>query len=311
MPERIAQFGPANGLLGVLTEPANAQANTPAVLLLNAGVLHRVGPLGWYVELARRLARLGCPVLRFDLAGIGDSPVRADNLSEVERALADITSAMDYLARTRQVSRFVLIGLCSGAMFAHHAAVRDARIAGAVLLDGYGYRTLGYWRRYAMPRLLRRASWLNLLRRFAARFTARAALARHPREPQAETYFLDFPPRAQMAAELRTLLARGTALHFLYSGGLATQYFNDARQFREMYGDLDPTGTRLTVVYDERADHLYCDLAARAAMLARIEGWMAQFIGSEIAERAQASGGACPRRDDHRLKPGSSPASLC
>jgi pimeloyl-ACP methyl ester carboxylesterase len=277
MAERIIQFGPAAGLLGVLTEPDTSVPEVPAVLLLNAGVLHHVGPFNWYVALARRLAALGFPVLRFDLAGIGDSPIRADGLTEVERALADVGAAMDHLSHRDTARRFVLMGLCSGAMFAHHAAVRNARVGGVAFLDGYGYRTWGYRLRYVWPRLWRRACWANLLRRMGSRVMPGVQMPRHPRAPQDDGYFLDFPPRAQVRAELNGLLARGAHLLFLYSGGLATQYFNDARQFREMYGNLDPSGVQLSVSYDAQADHLYSDLEARAAMFSRIETWIKRF----------------------------------
>ena len=77
MTERIVRFGPEDGLLGILTEPVSPPRG-PAILFLNAGVLHHVGPFGWYVSLARRLAELGFLSLRFDLSGIGDSPLRND-----------------------------------------------------------------------------------------------------------------------------------------------------------------------------------------------------------------------------------------
>ena len=50
-----------------------AEAGQPWVVLLNAGIIHRIGPNRLYVQLARRLASRGHAVLRFDLAGIGDS----------------------------------------------------------------------------------------------------------------------------------------------------------------------------------------------------------------------------------------------
>jgi hypothetical protein len=175
-------------------------------------------------------------------------------------------------------------------MFAHHAAVRDPRVSGVVFLDGYGYRTLGYRLRHYLPRLGQLSSWVSLLRRLAARFVPSAVTPRHPRAPRFDAYFLDFPPRRRVRAELKALLERGANLLFLNSGGLQTQYFNHERQFREMYGDLDPSRARLTVVYDERADHVYCGLDVRAAMLARVETWMMRFA-RRCEPAARATGG--------------------
>jgi dienelactone hydrolase len=43
---------------------------------------------------------------------------------------------MDLLSSERGARRFVLVGLCSGAILAQQFAANDPRIAGAVLIDG-------------------------------------------------------------------------------------------------------------------------------------------------------------------------------
>src|SRR5947208_15315477 len=113
MIERVFRFGPNENLLGVLTEPdcAQARSDTPASLCLNAGVLHHVGPLGWYATLARRLAGQGILSLRFDLAGVGDSPIPKDHSNSLDGAALDVADAMDFLTRKRKKSHFVLVGL--------------------------------------------------------------------------------------------------------------------------------------------------------------------------------------------------------
>lgn len=92
--EKVYRFGPEESLLGVLTEPETrapenrapenrasvqepaAQATT-AVLWLNAGMVHHIGPFGWYVTLGRRLADKGFLSFRIDLSGVGESPHRS------------------------------------------------------------------------------------------------------------------------------------------------------------------------------------------------------------------------------------------
>ena len=80
MSERVVEFGDGVQLSGVVTEPSGPARST-GVLLLGAGLLHRVGPARLHVELARALAAAGLPVLRFDYSGIGESEVRADALA--------------------------------------------------------------------------------------------------------------------------------------------------------------------------------------------------------------------------------------
>lgn len=57
------RLGDEGHLVAVATQPANA-ADVPGVILLNAGVLHRVGPHRLHVHLARRLAAAGHPADR-------------------------------------------------------------------------------------------------------------------------------------------------------------------------------------------------------------------------------------------------------
>ena len=73
MKEHAIVFGREATSVGIVTEPAakHTSPSLPAVVILNSGVIHRVGPNRIYVALARDLAALGFPVLRFDLSGIG------------------------------------------------------------------------------------------------------------------------------------------------------------------------------------------------------------------------------------------------
>jgi pimeloyl-ACP methyl ester carboxylesterase len=129
-----------DGLFGVLTEPIESApgSGAPAVLLHNIGANSHIGSNRMYVGMARRWAALGFRVLRFDTAGLGDSPANenvAENRVYSESAIADSRRAMDFLARARGVHRFVLMGLCSGAYVSFHAGVADARVAGIVLMN--------------------------------------------------------------------------------------------------------------------------------------------------------------------------------
>jgi pimeloyl-ACP methyl ester carboxylesterase len=134
-------FGPENSLFGILAQPAamsacGAQSDT-AVLMLNVGTNHRVGPNRLYVKMARSWAARGYGVLRFDLAGIGDSRSAAgysnDRLYSKGSTL-DVQSAIDCLAGCGY-KRFVVMGLCSGAYVAFQTALADARVSGQILMN--------------------------------------------------------------------------------------------------------------------------------------------------------------------------------
>jgi len=73
--ETASCFGTPPRLFGIVSAPA-AQKSGKAIILLNAGAVHHIGPNRLYVPLARHLARSGHVVLRMDIAGIGDSVPR-------------------------------------------------------------------------------------------------------------------------------------------------------------------------------------------------------------------------------------------
>lgn len=138
--EEPVRFGRGGALFGILTRPPEElrDRERPALLLLSAGTVHRIGPHRFYVKLARRWARLGFHVLRVDLSGIGDSAAVADcpeNLCYPKSAIADVQAAMDALGRILDVRRFVLMGLCSGGDLTFQTGLRDARVAGAVIIN--------------------------------------------------------------------------------------------------------------------------------------------------------------------------------
>jgi pimeloyl-ACP methyl ester carboxylesterase len=143
--EEIARFGPNNGLTGILTFPSSVGNGAspkgegrPAVIILTAGLLHRVGPNRLYVKLARRLAAEGFSVLRFDFSGIGDSQPRADNLPMMEAAPSEVGDAMEYLAGRGIATHFLLAGHCSGALLSLLKSQSEPRVIGIVMINPEG-----------------------------------------------------------------------------------------------------------------------------------------------------------------------------
>jgi pimeloyl-ACP methyl ester carboxylesterase len=122
-------------LFGILSEPVahpTATSELPAVVLLNAGSAHHVGPNRLHVLLARRLAAAGFRCLRMDLHGLGDSVTpdcKLENETYPATAFRDVDLAMKFLEREIGVGRTVLMGLCSGAYVAFQSAAQFANAA--------------------------------------------------------------------------------------------------------------------------------------------------------------------------------------
>ena len=112
-----------DNLVGIASRGAHPTGR--AVILLNAGSIHRIGPNRLYVALARRIAARGDLVLRLDLAGIGDSRPRGtqpDNVVYSPTAVDDVGAAVAWCKR-QDARTVTVVGLCSGAYHALKAAV--------------------------------------------------------------------------------------------------------------------------------------------------------------------------------------------
>lgn len=125
-------------LFGMLHTPAAPDPTLPAVVLLSPGVKMRVGPERLYRRMAEQFAAAGLTVLRFDFYGLGDSEgVLTEELMrdvynhiEVGRFVDDTLDAMDWMEQHTGNRRFVLSGLCGGAITGLLTGARDRRVAG-------------------------------------------------------------------------------------------------------------------------------------------------------------------------------------
>ncbi len=274
MQEQVVQFGPDRCLMGIVTLPAPAsrRAEAPMAVILNAGAMHRVGPMRLNVHLARSLAASGIASMRMDLSGLGDSRVRSGRLSADRRAVMDVVSALDHLQAEFGQQRFTLMGLCSGAYNAHLGSLEDRRVVGAVFMDGIAFRTLGFYLRHYVRPLLTWKHWPQRLMRRLARFrSSLRASTEAAGQAVAEAEF--FGPglrRQRVAGQLRELMARGNQLLFIYSGGV--HEFKGVQQFREMFR-LRPNRQQLQIEYYPHADHTLRLTDHRQQVCRRIVDW--------------------------------------
>ncbi len=137
-PATREQVVDVNGLFGILTEPLVPSSQTgTAVLLLNIGANYHIGSNRMYVRMARAWAAQGFQVLRMDFSGMGDSPVALgakENDVYATRFMAEARAGIDF-AQAQGATRFVLVGLCSGAYVAYHTAIGDPRVSGVVMIN--------------------------------------------------------------------------------------------------------------------------------------------------------------------------------
>jgi len=135
----IAIAQPDGDSFAIVAEPLGARSGDICAVFLNAGEVRHIGPNRNWVESGRRWAAAGVPTVRIDLEGIGEADGdRADpRIAEFydEIYAPQLTAVLDEIERLGVGSRFVCIGLCSGAYWALQLADRDPRVIGGVMLN--------------------------------------------------------------------------------------------------------------------------------------------------------------------------------
>jgi hypothetical protein len=260
--EEPVQIGPGEGLSGILTRPVALDASRPAFVLLNAGLLHRVGPFRLYVQLARRLAERGFPALRLDLSGLGYTPARP-GLRGVESALQDADVVFSWLESSYSLSRPVLLGSCSGADMAHRIAKADERVHGCGFLDGYAYHNSLSTLQYYSTRLHRPDLWRKWVQ------TRLGNAEEEDAEDEEVFWQSETPSLEQFRSDLGGFLARGLRLLYVYSGSVR-EY-----RYESQFFDVCPEarGREVTVRYYPQADHTYWRERNRIKLLDSLCDW--------------------------------------
>jgi pimeloyl-ACP methyl ester carboxylesterase len=266
--ERALQMRPDGGLLGILTQPPPSRAADLGCVLMNAGVIHRIGPHRLNVKIARKLAANGVSTIRLDLSGVGDSRPEGSTRSFTEQAVRDIRAALDELQRVTGLKRFIVLGLCSGAAIGFRAALADPRIVALQMLDPYAYATGRARRRHYAGRMRLPEAWGeavgNLMRK-------------PPTEEEANGLLGDFmrdPPAEEFAKGLAALIQRGVAIMCLYTGSVL-QVYNYVEQFDEV---MEPYGIagRVRVEHMPDSTHTFLDVASQKQLIDLTIGWVQQ-----------------------------------
>lgn len=270
--ERAFTFGRHETMAGIIAAPTGAATRIP-VVILSAGIIHKVGPSRALVSLARALARQGHPTLRFDLSGIGDSP-RAPEASLQAAVTADIDDAITELLKATGASTtnggVALIGFCSGADNALFVGADDARVRALVLFDPTVHETSGFRQREALRRLGSARAWWNALsgRSLRLRLQSKDEGVSPP-----DYYGLLVQAPAETDRRVTDMSARGIPRLWVLSEG-AQRYCNAAVQVREAL----PSGWREeldTVAWAPHLDHLLSRRVQVSWFVDTVTRWLA------------------------------------
>jgi alpha-beta hydrolase superfamily lysophospholipase len=240
-------------LFAVIATPEDQPVGSGTVSLFNAGVLRHVGPNRMYTEAARRWAARGIPVIRLDIAGIGDAagdprPYIDPEVFHSRTLIEQARSSLDLAVAHGLPDRFLVGGMCSGAYWALHTMLGDSRVLRAMTLnqrtmefdpDAEPLRELGRFVRIATPQGFRymmmgdrRLQRLGVLILWLLKTPVRTW--RRFRSPP--------PPGDALSTMLQTLHTRGQRLDMAFSD---VEPLADALREPERLAELESTGVQL------------------------------------------------------------------
>jgi alpha-beta hydrolase superfamily lysophospholipase len=293
-------------LHGVLSSPSGmpvGQRRSP-VVLINAGATRHTGPGRLYTSLARQLAQEGHTVLRFDLAGLGDSPAHPDESPQrvyPRHAVEQVRAAAEFLCREGDGSPVRLIGLCAGGYHALQAALamaQDGRpahhpldIAGVLAINPLvfgdprqaqtlgtlpAYKAAGEMARYKAG-LWSAQRWKKLLRGeinllHPLRVVARQLVSRWRSALREAARRLGCPLSGDVGEQLVTIAAGGVEIGFLFSEndpGLALLRAEAGSRLNALQ-----TAGAVTIAQVAEADHTFTRQVWRHQAMAQVSAWL-------------------------------------
>ena len=302
--ERPVFFGSDAVLFGIVTEPGDREIRRRAVVILNAGADHHIGPSRMHVSLARRWARHGYLVLRMDLAGIGDSGTRCgrpDDDSFPPAALDDVLAGIEFVKARYGVRDIALAGLCSGAYHTLRAAVAGAPVTRIFMVNPQNF----FWKKGVTlndlqvaevvrnpslyrQRVLSIAAWRRL---FSGRVNIWRIVMIFVQRPllSIESRFRDLARHLgirlshDLGWELEGLAARGVRIAFVFARG------EPGIDLLKIEGgsSVGRLGPRCRVRIVEDADHIFSHRGPRAIlenMLSEELFVRTDLVGAESAE---------------------------
>ena len=285
MNERPVQFGDGGRVFGMLTEPSGGTANEgqgPVFIILSAGMLHRVGPSRMHIPLAHSFAELGFPVLRIDLAGKGDSPVR-EGLKNQPSVAADFTDILAGIKGIYPNAKLVLFGMCSGADNAIRLSIMEPSVIGTVLLDPVCPKDSSFQLR-ALRKFLDPYRYLHRLAKMFRKSGKSVGRADNPNIDWLQ--FRDLPTFEQFQNSFRALKERNGAMLAVFTQD-AVKYYNKQGQLEAVL-DVGAFGSTATELFWPETQHTWQLSVHRRRLIDATKKWAEENFGSLLAEPGQS-----------------------
>lgn len=251
----------------------------PTVVLPNAYATPRVGLFRMHVEIARELAASGFRTLRFDVAGVGDSPAPSESIPYPERCRRGLAAAIDFACGGDPRLGVVLVGHCDGAYHAYMTALADERVRALVVIDGFLEPNWRYRSRRALLRIARYVDPRVRAERWRRARTPDATLALAGAAAHDGPLPDGYRSLDLLANDADVLARRGVGVLWVFSEESLRQS-HAGRLIRALARDGDERSASLVI---RGARHVYPEAYARRALAAGIHAWLRRRFGGGAA----------------------------
>ncbi len=284
-------------MFGILTMPAVPVGDVGVILLGGGACTPSTGRNRFSVRLARRLAEVGIPVLRFDYHGVGESTGRVVRFSLNRPFTTDLLAAARVLER-HGVHRLICVGRCFGARTALSTIRRLPELAGLAFISMplHDFSAQDADLNVGRPRISgetvrgllggqRRRLHLRTLY-YSLRSWARRPWALHAGGSDALTWV-----SGPVVQWLRLSVQRGVPLLFLY--GTGEQYYREflSASAGTVGSLLREAGSRVEIHVVDGPVHDLTTLAVQESLISRIQTWI---LSAVVPDTAQPVGAASP-----------------
>lgn len=299
-------------LFGILHKPVENNFPEKAIIILSPGIKSRVAPHRLYLKMANCFVKMGFTVLRFDFSGLGDSEGEISEQKvadfygtvQVGRYIDDTLAAMDWLEKEHGMKKFILTGLCGGAITGLLTGAKDNRVDSLlglgipVILDSsdidqakymtsgqLGAMRKGYLRNVIDPkrwvrfltfqsdyRTLFKSLWQPLREKIGSSKKAKTpSPSPDEKGDNTESNFNTYFPGA-----LHAMLSSSRKVLLIFSEADRLYWEFEEKYMQRYYGQIKTYSANLEIHVTKKANHVFTFNEWQENMLQKSEKWLSQ-----------------------------------
>ena len=179
--------------------------------------------------------------------------------------MSDLQAVMDFLEAQHKDHQFILMGICTGARNAQCGMAMDARVIGAVCIDGHIYKTLRYYIHF-YGQVFSFKSWIRLFNKM------RKQIMRKPVSGESQNisaFGHSYQSKKQTEMDFKKFIDRGVSLQCIFTG----RFCRYESQLADNFKNID-FGENIEVSYLRNSEHVFPLMEDRENLTAVIVDWL-------------------------------------